>query len=215
MSNKIQNLYKALIKEHGPQGWWPLLSHKGTNPTKTGSINGYHPNDYSFPRNEKEKFEICLGAILTQNTSWPNVEKALSNLNKISNFTPESIIELNEKNLKEAIKPSGYFNQKTKKIIIFSKFFRALKGRTPLREELLSLWGIGPETADSILLYAYSVPSFIIDTYTRRMLKELDWIKGDESYDELKEIFEDSTEKDFKIYQEFHALIVEHSKRKI
>ena len=79
--NKIFKIYNKLYSTYGPQGWWPLLDHKGINPTKTGSINGYHINDYSFPKNENQKFEICLGPILTQNTNWINVEKALIKLN--------------------------------------------------------------------------------------------------------------------------------------
>ena len=80
MKNKIRHIYYELLKMYGPQGWWPLLDCKGTNKTKTGSINGYHPKDYTFPKTHDQRFEICLGSILTQNTAWPNVEKALINL---------------------------------------------------------------------------------------------------------------------------------------
>lgn len=213
MNRIFFDTYKSLLKDYGPQGWWPLISHQGSNPTKSGSINGYHPNDYSYPKTEEEKFEICIGAILTQNTSWTNVESALLNLKRVCNFDPESILNLSEDRLKEAIKPSGYFNQKARKIIEFSNFYLRLSKKTPTREELLSVWGIGPETADSILLYAYSKPSFVIDAYTRRFLINLKIIEGDETYDTLKELFETNLKNDYRIFQEYHALIVEHAKR--
>jgi len=206
--NQIKNLYNTLYKKYGPQGWWPLLDNKGTNPTKTGSIDGYHPGDYDFPKAENERFEICLGAILTQNTSWPNVEKALKNLKKDNLINPHNMIKENPDRIKELIRPAGYFNQKTKKIFLFIDFYINLNNQTPSREQLLDLWGIGPETADSILLYAYKQPVFIVDTYTRRLLN-----MQDKPYEEIKHLIESSLEKDYKIYQEFHALIVEHGKR--
>jgi endonuclease-3 related protein len=213
MANKIQEIYNWFLNEYGFQGWWPLIDCKGCNPTKTGSIKGYHPKDYSYPKNEKQRFEISIGAILTQNTAWPNVEKALLNLKKISCIDPKKILSLNNKKLKNAIKPAGYFNQKAKKLKIFSEFYLDLKGKTPSREELLDVWGIGPETADSILLYAYKIPSFVVDAYTKRIFTNLKLIKSDQSYDEIKELVENNLKKDFRLYQEFHALLVEHAKR--
>lgn len=209
--NQIQQLYNKLFKKYGFQGWWPLLDCEGCNPTKTGSIKGYHPGDYSYPKNEKQKFEVCIGALLTQNTSWIQTEKALLNLKKEKALNAESIKKINLKKLKKAIKPAGYFNQKAKKLKIFSDFFINLNGKTPSREELLDVWGIGPETADSILLYAYKFPSFVIDAYTKRIMFSLGYKEN--SYDELKELFEKNLEKDYKLYQEFHALIVEDIKR--
>ena len=209
----MDDIYNKLLKSYGPQGWWPLLDVKGVNPTKTGSINGYHPGDYSHPKNEKEKFEICIGAILTQNTSWPNVEKALINLKKLNAIDPKKILSINEDKLKEAIKPAGYFNQKAKKLKVFSEFFINLNEKTPSRNELLSVWGVGPETADSILLYAYKMPSFVVDAYTKRIFSRIGEIKKDEDYDKVKSVFEKNLKKDFKIYQEYHALVVEHAKR--
>ena len=210
---KIYQIYNMLLKLYGPQGWWPLLECKGTNPTKSGDVKGYHPNDYSYPKNNIQRFEICIGAILTQNTSWPQVEKALLNLKKLKALTPLKIKKLNLEKLKQAIKPAGYFNQKAKKLKIFAEFYTNLKGKTPTREELLNVWGIGPETADSILLYAFKIPEFVIDAYTKRVFAKLGIIQKDEQYEKVKKLFEDNLPKDFKLYQEYHALIVEHAKR--
>ncbi|NQU98182.1 endonuclease III domain-containing protein [Candidatus Woesearchaeota archaeon] len=186
----IRTKYSSLIKEYGPQGWWPI---KGK----------YHKKDYSYPRNERERYEIIVGAILTQNTSWKQVEKALENLGDI---TPRKILSM--KDLKEKIKPAGYFNQKAGYLKNITEFFIALKGRTPTRKELLAVKGVGPETADSILLYAYNQPEFVVDAYTKRIFKL------NKTYHEIKELFEKNLPKNVKLYQEYHALIVEHAKRK-
>jgi len=211
--NLLKRIYSILLKEYGFQGWWPLLSCKGTNPTKTGSIKGYHPKDYSYPRNNKQRFEICIGAILTQNTSWPQVEKALINLKKIDAISPKKIKEIEIKELCNAIKPAGYFNQKAKKLKTLAEFYISLKSKTPARDGLLNVWGIGPETADSILLYAFNVSEFVVDAYTKKVFSKLGFIKKHASYEEIKKLFENNLEKDFKLYQEYHALIVEHAKR--
>jgi len=211
--NKIKKFYEKLLKMYGQQGWWPLLKCEGCNPTKTGSVKGYHPNDYSYPKNDKQRFEICIGAILTQNTSWPQVEKALLNLKELKALTTQTIKKLNLEKLKQAIKPSGYFNQKAKKLKIFAEFYFNLKGKTPTREDLLNIWGIGPETADSILLYAFKVPTFVIDAYTKKVFVKLGLIGKNEKYEKVKKLFEENLPKDFKLYQEYHALIVEHAKR--
>jgi len=182
------------------------------NPTKSGSINGYHPKDYSYPKNIFQRFEICVGAILAQNTSWPNVEKALVNLKSRGLLKPDEMNDCDEAILKECIRPAGYYNQKARKLDVFSEFFLELGERTPQRDELLSLWGIGHETADSILLYAYNVPVFVVDAYTRRLLRSMDLIRGDETYDDIRLMLEKNLPKDIKVYQEFHALIVEEGK---
>jgi len=194
-------LYKKLYKIYGPQGWWPLINYKGKNPTKTGSINGYHPGNYEFPRNENEKFEICLGAILTQNTSWPNVERALINLEKAKILDVNEILKSDESLVKECIRPAGYYNQKYKKIIEFCNFFIKLNGREPKREELLALWGVGEETVDSILLYAYKKPVLVIDAYTKRVFERIG----------IKQI--ENKKMKFEKMNELHALVVEHCKR--
>lgn len=211
--NKLQQIYNKLLTAYGQQGWWPLVGHDGCNPTKTGSVNGYHPGDYSFPANDEQRFEICVGAILTQNTGWPQVEKALVNLDKVCGISPNELLKIEEDKLKQAIKPAGYFNQKARKLKQFAQFYLELDGRMPLRDELLSVWGIGPETADSMLLYAFKVPSFVVDAYTKRVLLGQGLIGINAGYDDIKELFESNLDKDLKIYQEYHALLVEHAKR--
>jgi len=209
----LSTLYKILLEKYGHQGWWPLLElhEKGINPTKSGSIRGYHPKDYSYPKTKDQQFEIILGTILTQNTSWIQVEKVLINLKQLNSLSPDSILNLDKEKLKQAIKPAGYFNQKSERIILLAKWFKELN-HTPDRTELLSLKGVGPETADSILLYAFKIPSFVVDTYTKRILTNLEIINEKEKYEKIQKLFHEFLPKDFKIYQEFHALLVEHAK---
>jgi endonuclease III related protein len=213
MAKDLLKIHKSLLNAYGPQGWWPLHSHDGSNPTKTGACRGYHPGDYSFPHTNSERFEICLGAILTQNTNWQNVEKAIVNLSKLKALDAKRLLKLDEAKLKEAIRPAGYYNQKAKKLRIFAEFYLTIKGRTPARDQLLDLWGVGPETADSILLYAYKVPVFVIDAYTKRLLKSLGLADDDSKYDEMQALFHDRLPKDQELFNEYHALIVEHAKR--
>lgn len=221
MKKNLKKIYEKLFSAYESQGWWPLLECKGTNPTKTGAVKGYHPNNYAIPRNALECFEICVGAILTQNTSWVQVEKALANLQKTNALNPKAILKISLAKLGERIKPAGYFNQKAKKLKIFAKFYlSSLQRKQPLqqcsppsREELLALWGVGPETADSMLLYAFHTPTFVVDAYTKRIFSRFGLCAPDASYDELKALFECNLEKNLQVFQEFHALIVEHAKR--
>jgi len=206
-------IYKKLLEDYGPQGWWPLVDHAGSNPTKSGSVNGYHPGDYSLPKTDEQVFEICIGAILTQNTSWPSVEKALLNLKRAGGIDIKNIKKLSDGKLKELIKPAGYYNQKADYIREFVVFFEGLEGVEPSRKQLLDVKGIGPETADSILLFAFKQPSFVVDAYTRRIFVNLGLIDKKDSYDHVKKLFEDNLDKDYKMYQEYHALLVEHAKR--
>jgi endonuclease-3 related protein len=207
---KLILVYNELLKKYGYQGWWPLLDYNGANPTKTGSIKGYHPKDYSFPKNDSQRFEICVGAILAQNTSWVNAEKSLNNL-FINNFiNPDKIINNFDK-IKDFIKPSGYFNIKAGYLINFSRFFLTLKGRVPSREELLIIKGIGMETADSMLLYAYGKPFFVVDAYTKRLVKTLGLINSS-NYEEIRAFFEKNLPNKCELFAEFHSLIVEHAK---
>jgi endonuclease III related protein len=218
-NNLLREYYYNLLDAYGPQGWWPILelddSKRGKNPTKTGSVKGYHPEDYSYPRNTAQQFQICIGAILTQNTSWTNVEKALLNLKIAKALDLKSIKSLSNEKLKELIKPAGYYNQKEVYIREFIKFYESLiiSKRIPSREELLAVKGIGPETADSMLLYAFKVPTFVIDAYTRRIFSHLGFFSEKASYFELKAVFETALPPNLIIYQEYHALIVEHAKR--
>jgi endonuclease III related protein len=223
--DNLHQIYRQLLKLYGPQGWWPLLELEGSvgkNPTKTGSVRGYHPGDYSYPKTDSQRFEICVGAILTQNTAWPNVEKAFLNMRRLHLLSPGAIMKAEPAKLGEAIRAAGYYNQKAKKLKIFAEFYSRLpaegaglknKKRAPSRDELLSLWGIGPESADSMLLYAFKIPSFVVDAYTRRIFSALGCFDKDERYDTIKQMFEKAIPKDYRIYQEFHALIVEHAKR--
>jgi len=206
-------VHARLLDAYGPQGWWPLLTHEGTNPTKTGSLCGYHVGDYSFPRNDRERFEICLGAILTQNTAWPNVEKALRRLADRDAMSPRAILDMTPAELIDAIRPSGYYNVKARKLRRFAEFLLDLGARSPTREQLLGVWGVGPETADSMLLYAYGQPHMVVDAYTRRVLGHLSFVDPKAPYAAVKECCENALPEDVRVYQEFHALIVEHAKR--
>ena len=209
----LQRLHNDLLAAYGSQGWWPLHSHDGSNPTKTGACRGYHPGDYSFPRTDAERFEICLGAILTQNTNWMNVEKAIVNLSRLKALDAKRLLKLDEATIKDAIRPAGYYNQKTKKLRIFAEFYLTQKGKQPTREQLLELWGIGPETADSMLLYAYHVPVFVVDAYTKRLLISLKLANEKTTYEAMQRLFHDQLPADHELFNEYHALIVEHAKR--
>ena len=209
----LHQFYLDLLAAYGPQGWWPLLGHEGTNPTKTGSVTGYHPGDYGFPRDEAQRFEIWTGAILTQNTAWSNVEKALRALAAAQALSPEAILALPEQELAPLIRPSGYHNVKARKLKEMAAFFRSLRGRVPSRTGLLAVWGIGPETADSIRLYAHHQPEMVVDAYTRRIFDRLAFVPATASYDEAKAFCVAGLPAEVAVYQEFHALVVEHAKR--
>lgn len=191
---KVLQVYNDLLKDIGPQKWWPI---SGT----------FKP----------PKFEVCIGAILTQNTNWKNVEKALQNLVGARKTSPESIGSCSLPALEKLVKPSGFFRQKAKRLKEFSSFMISFDGdfyKSVTREELLTIKGIGRETADSILLYACNRPVFVVDAYTRRLFSRLGLIGGDEDYDKLREMFEKSLPNNADLYKEFHALIVEHEKRR-
>lgn len=222
MKPVIRKIYDRLLGSYGPQGWWPLTELReagGTNPTKTGSIQGYHPADYTYPQTRSQQFEIICGALLTQNTSWIQVEKALLNLKdvlslkQIHSFSPEAILSLDPETLKEAIRPAGYYNQKAVRLKTLACWFSELEDRIPARTELLSLKGVGPETADSILLYAFKQPSFVVDAYTKRIITNLGLTDEKAGYNEIKALFEENLPEDTAVYQEYHALLVEHAKR--
>jgi endonuclease-3 related protein len=193
----IIKIYNILYQYYGGQNWWPA----------------------------KTKWEVVIGAILTQNTNWKNAESAISNLKKEGCLEFDKICQLSQKNLEQLIKPSGYYKQKTRKLFAFMEyidkeyegnpaiFFNIDKKTGILRRELLNIWGIGKETADSILLYALERPVFVIDTYTIRILKRHRIIDRDRiTYDEVQQIIEGSIEKNLEIYKEFHALFVRAGK---
>ncbi len=198
----IMCAYDALMSSYGPQGWWPLANKIG-----------YHIGDHSYPKTKKQRYEICIGAILTQNTSWKNVEVALASLKKATDLEPVRVIAMPMKELAKTIRSAGYFNQKAKKLAGFTKFFLDLGKRAPKRDELLDLWGIGPETADSMLCYGWKIPEFVIDAYTKRVSERMGWVDRGGGYDELKVIFTDAVGPDIIVQNELHALIVAHCKR--
>jgi len=198
-------LYKILLENFGNQNWWPMDKN-------------YHEKHRSDPR-----FEIMVGAILTQNTAWSNVEKALISLKSKNTLDIKKISEIDIKSLQNMIKPSGFFNQKAKRLKSLashlhdhyhdnlSYFFD--RDIDDIREGLLSLNGIGLETADSILLYAGNLPAFVVDAYTKRICKRLP-LETNVSYNEIQQYFERelgkkySKEKLTQVYNELHALIV-------
>ena len=178
-------IYDKLLRAFGKQNWWPMS-------------NAFRPPEW----------EIWIGAILTQNTNWKNVEKALQNLKNHGLLSKQDIIRTKQDTLAKLIKPSGYYNQKAKKLRKLASF-----QDKPTREALLSIWGIGPETADSILLYACGKPYFVIDAYTRRVFSRIGLLEKDMPYDDMREFFESRLPRDTELYREYHALIVELAKR--
>ncbi|MBN1859918.1 MAG: endonuclease [Candidatus Thermoplasmatota archaeon] len=210
MTISPQKFYDILLESFGPQHWWPV-------DTK------YHQHHHSDPR-----FEIMVGAILTQNTAWTNVEKALHNLRSNKALTIHKMATINITSLKTMIQPSGFFNQKAYRLKLFSayieksydgdlhKFFS--REKTVIRRELLSLQGIGPETADSILLYAGDHAFFVVDSYTKRICQRLPFHVASNSYDDIQAFFEKELqltlqqEKLVSTYKEFHALVVKLAK---
>jgi endonuclease III related protein len=210
----IKHLYTELFDAYGPQGWWPLISKAGVDGR---DLRGYLPGFFGIPEPEAA-FEIALGAILTQNTSWLNAERAVKKLMDMRLTSPNEILSIQTERLSELIRPAGYYNMKTKKLKMLAAFFQSLessgrKYRSPAREKLLDVWGIGPETADSILLYAFGYPSFVIDAYTRRIVGRLGILSEDLPYDKIQQAFETELTNDVSVFNEFHALLVEHSKR--
>jgi endonuclease III related protein len=206
MDKRVQKIYKALYDAYGAQGWWPYIK------------SGYHPGEYGFHKSQAEIFEICLGVILTQNTTFASVVKSLQNLEKLDALSSEGIQKLSLDVLKKAIRPSGYFNQKAVYILEFIAFFENLQGRIPTRKELLHVKGIGEESADSILLYAYNKAEFVIDAYTKRLFIHAGLVGEKVKYGELKEFIVSqlhvkNERERVVLYQEFHALIVAHAKR--
>lgn len=183
-------MYERLLRTVGPRHWWP-----GESP-----------------------FEVIVGAILTQNTSWANVEKAIENLKKARILTPTGIRGLEVDELAQVIKPSGFYRLKASRLKRFVDFFHdefdddmsRMRSEEPgsLRERLLKVDGIGPETADSILLYALENPIFVVDAYTKRIFSRHDLISEKWNYEEVQEMVMGKLDRDVGIYNEFHALLV-------
>ena len=192
--DKLTGLYDRLLDTYGPQHWWPAES----------------------------SFEVIVGAVLTQNTSWKNVEKALAGLKQAGLLDLDKIAALPQEDLAELIRSSGFFNVKAKRLKNLCGWLQsqggldalAARDTTRLRRALLAINGIGPETADDILLYAFQRPVFVIDSYTRRLLGKLGLIQGKEDYETLRQIFESCLPPDHSLYNEYHALIVRHAKER-
>lgn len=190
----LYSIYRKLFAFFGPQHWWPA----------------------------KTAFEVIVGAILTQNTSWSNVEKAIHNLKQNRLLTADKLYQLSFKKLTAQIKSTGYYNIKAKRIREFLKFFlRKYQGKIEkmtsvslkqLRQELLSINGVGPETADSILLYALHKPIFVVDAYTKRILLRHDLIRNDATYQEVQDLFMRNLRSDMRLFNEYHALLVKLGK---
>lgn len=194
MKSSLQDIYQKLYGHFGPQHWWPAQT----------------------------AFEVIVGAILTQNTNWSNVEKALQNLKRKKLLSAEKLYNLAEKKLAALIKSAGYYNIKASRLKTFLDFFiKEYKGDIKklsqgdariLREDLLSVKGIGAETADSILLYALNKPIFVVDAYTKRILTRHKIVSPDASYSEVQEIFMCNLKKDISLFNEYHALLVKLGK---
>ena len=186
----LMQMYTRLLKAFGPQKWWPAQT----------------------------QFEVIVGAILTQNTNWGNVEKALVNLKNKNLLTSQAFQNISQRKLASLIKPAGYFNVKAKRLKNFISFlFKEYDGhlrkmgkeeRSILRRKLLAVNGIGPETADSILLYAFDTPIFVVDAYTKRILAHHNIIGLNEDYHDIQEKFMRALKCDTKMFNEYHALIV-------
>ena len=194
MKKALHSIYNKLYSYFGAQYWWPADS----------------------------PFEVIIGAILTQNTNWLNVEKAINNLKKHRLLNPDKLYRLSQRRLASLIVPAGYYNIKAKRLKNFLGLFMhtyhgnlkqmSLLNTQSLRCQLLSVNGIGQETADSILLYAFKKPIFVIDAYTRRILTQHRFIKEDATYEEIQNLFMQNLKNDVKLFNEYHALLVKLGK---
>ncbi len=205
----VGRLYERLAARYGPQGWWPLATLAG----RPGyDERGSHPRLYGVP-GPRQRFEVAAGAVLTQNTAWLNAEAALKGLAAEGLLAPAALLAFPARRLGALIRPSGYYNQKARKLRALAACLAGLpRGRAPAREELLGLWGIGPETADSILLYAWHQPVPVADAYTRRLFFRLGWTGERAAYEELSGLCGGGLPAHAPALQEFHALIVRHAK---
>lgn len=176
----LLKIYNLLLKEYKAQNWWPVTS-------------------------QNAQFEIIIGAILTQNTTWKNVEPTIKKLKDNNLLNKENILKVEEQKLANLIRSSGYFKQKARKLKEIAKF-----NKKASRENLLQVWGVGKETADSILLYAYNQPYFVVDAYTKRIFNRIGF--KEKTYEQFQEMFHAKLPKYTGLYKEYHALIVRHAK---
>lgn len=190
LADRLNEIYELLLEAYGPQHWWPAES----------------------------PLEVLVGAVLTQNTNWQGVEKAMASLKLHNLLNPHKLQAIPTEDLARLIKPAGYYNLKArrlKNLITFvteaySGDLETMKQTGPgrLREELLAVNGVGPETADSILLYALQKPVFVVDTYTYRVMSRHGLVGEEVSYDELQELFTQHLPVEVKLFNEYHALLV-------
>lgn len=185
----LHDVFERLLASFGPQKWWPA----------------------------KSPWEVIVGAVLTQNTAWSNVERAIENLREADLLSLERLARVRQEELEELIRPAGYFRIKARRLRNVIEFIQEHYGsldamfatdQETLRIQLLTVSGIGPETADSILLYAGSMPSFVVDAYTARIWKRHGWIEPEADYHALKDFFESRLPSDATLFNEYHALIV-------
>jgi endonuclease-3 related protein len=200
LSDKLNQIYKLLLKAYGPQKWWPAES----------------------------SLEVMVGAVLTQNTNWQGVEKAIANLKRVNLLDPHKLKAIPTEELSRLIKPAGYFNLKARRLknligMVVEAYGGDLvaMGQTEtaqLRQELLLVNGVGPETADSILLYAFHRPIFVVDTYTYRVTNRHALVEEEVNYQALQDFFMQHLPLDVDMFNEYHALLVKvgklHCKRK-
>lgn len=190
----LRGVFNRLYDCYGPQHWWPA----------------------------ETPFEVMVGAVLTQNTAWSNVERAIANLQAANCLAPQAIAAAPAEKLGELLRPSGYFNIKARRLANFCSWYLARGGfetlggldTKALRHDLLTVNGIGPETADDMLLYAFQRPVFVIDAYTRRIFSRIGAITGVEGYETLRHRFESELGEDVPLFNEYHALIVVHAKER-
>lgn len=190
LTDTLMEIYDLLYERFGPQNWWPA----------------------------ETRFEVIVGAILTQSTSWRNVEKAISNLKAAGILSLDGLLRTDIHKLAELIRPSGYYNMKARKLKAIASFLSKnsysdldVLFKRPLdevRRDLLGVYGVGPETADSILLYAGGLPSFVVDAYTRRVFGRLGIMQPDLPYEQVRSFFMDNLPPSAQLYNEYHALIV-------
>ena len=192
ITEKLYSLYNQLLAQHGDCKWWPADT----------------------------PFEVALGAILTQATSWRNVEKAMENLRNAGAFTAEEIASISQGCVRTIDPTVALFRMKAQKVRAFVDYITErpmhvmfAQDVPELREELLAIYGVGPETADTIILYAAGKPSFVVDSYTYRLFSRLGWIEGKYNYAKLRAMFMDNLPHDADLFNEYHALIVRHGAR--
>ncbi len=193
-------LYEELFECYGPRGWWPLIEC------------GYHPGDYTYPQSNHQRFEIALGAILTQNTAWGNAKRAVHALEESGLMDPAALMNAPIALVEELVRPSGYWRMKARKVKEYAQFAAAAGGTAPSRKALLAIWGIGPETADDILLYAWKEAICVVDAYTKRLFVSRGLIGEGASYDDIQTLCHTQLPQEVPLLQEFHALIVQWGK---